>query len=80
MKLTFLGANHEVTGSCTFWKRRDSASSSTAGWSRARMSTRTSHPVAPGEIDGVLATHAHIDHTACCPCWCATASGQNLRY
>ena len=33
MKLTFLGANHEVTGSCTMLE---------AAGSRAKMCTRTS--------------------------------------
>ena len=59
MKLTFLGANHEVTGSCTMLEA--------AGQRGKNVYENQPLPVAPGEIDFVLITHAHIDHTGLLP-------------
>ena len=68
MKLTFLGANHEVTGSCTLLEAAGQRYLIDCGMEQGRDTYENQPiPVAPGEIDGVLATHAHIDHTGLLP-------------
>lgn len=68
MKLTFLGANHEVTGSCTLLEAAGRRYLIDCGMEQGRDTYENQPiPVAPGEIDGILATHAHIDHTGLVP-------------
>ena len=68
MKLTFLGANHEVTGSCTLLEAAGQRYLIDCGMEQGKdIYENQPVPVAPGEIDGVLATHAHIDHTGLLP-------------
>ena len=68
MKLTFLGANHEVTGSCTLLEAAGQRYLIDCGMEQGKdMYENQPIPVAPGEIDGVLITHAHIDHTGLLP-------------
>ena len=68
MKLTFLGANHEVTGSCTLLEAAGQRYLIDCGMEQGKdVYENQPIPVAPGEIDGVLATHAHIDHTGLLP-------------
>ena len=68
MKLTFLGANHEVTGSCTLLEAAGQRYLIDCGMEQGKdMYENQPIPVAPGEIDGVLVTHAHIDHTGLLP-------------
>ena len=68
MKLTFLGANHEVTGSCTLLEAAGQRYLIDCGMEQGKdMYENQPIPVAPGEIDSVLVTHAHIDHTGLLP-------------
>ena len=68
MKITFLGANHEVTGSCTLLEAADRRFLIDCGMEQGKnVYENQPIPVAPGEIDWVLATHAHIDHTGMLP-------------
>ena len=68
MKLTFLGANHEVTGSCTLLEAAGQRYLIDCGMEQGKdVYENQPIPVAPGEIDWVLATHAHIDHTGMLP-------------
>ena len=68
MKLTFLGANHEVTGSCTLLEAAGQRYLIDCGMEQGKdVYENQPIPVALGEIDGVLATHAHIDHTGLLP-------------
>ena len=68
MKLTFLGANHEVTGSCTLLETAGLRFLIDCGMEQGKDNYENQPlPVAPGEIDGVLVTHAHIDHTGHLP-------------
>ena len=68
MKLTFLGANHEVTGSCTLLEAAGQRYLIDCCMEQGKdVYENQPIPVAPGEIDGVLATHAHIDHTGLLP-------------
>ena len=68
MKLTFLGANHEVTGSWTLLEAAGQRYLIDCGMEQGKdVYENQPIPVAPGEIDGVLATHAHIDHTGLLP-------------
>ena len=68
MKITFLGANHEVTGSCTLLEAAGRRFLIDCGMEQGRdVYENQPIPVAPGEVDWVLATHAHIDHTGMLP-------------
>ena len=68
MKLTFLGANHEVTGSCTLLETGGLHFLIDCGMEQGRdVYENQPLPIAPGEIDGVLLTHAHIDHSGHLP-------------
>ena len=68
MKLTFLGANHEVTGSCTLLETGGLHFLIDCGMEQGKdVYENQPLPVGPGEIDGVLLTHAHIDHSGHLP-------------
>ena len=68
MKLTFLGANHEVTGSCTMLEAAGQRVLIDYGMEQGKnVYENQPLPVAPGEIDFVLITHAHIDHSGRIP-------------
>lgn len=68
MKLTFLGAAREVTGSCTMVEAAGHRFLVDFGMEQgADVYENASLPVAPGEIDALLLTHAHIDHSGRIP-------------
>lgn len=71
MKLTFLGATHEVTGSCFFLEACDKKIVIDCGMEQGadRFENQTL-PVAPGSVDCVLLTHSHIDHSGMIPSLC----------
>ena len=72
MKLTFLGAAHEVTGSCTLLTACGRNILIDCGMEQGPDTFLNSDiPIAPGEIDCVLLTHAHIDHSGKLPLICA---------
>ena len=68
MKLTFLGATHEVTGSCTMLTAAGKRILIDCGMEQGKdIYENAPLPVSPGEVDLVLLTHAHIDHSGCLP-------------
>lgn len=68
MKLTFLGAAHEVTGSCTLLEACGRKILVDCGMEQgADIYENCELPVNPGEIDAVFLTHAHIDHSGKIP-------------
>ncbi len=68
MKLEFLGAAHEVTGSCHYVKLGDVHLLVDCGMEQgADLYENQEIPVNPAEIDYVLVTHAHIDHSGLLP-------------
>ena len=68
MKLKFLGAAHEVTGSCTLLEAAGKRILIDCGMEQgADLYENCSMPVLPMEIDAVLLTHAHIDHSGKLP-------------
>ena len=68
MKLTFLGANHEVTGSCTLLEAAGQRILIDCGMEQGRdVFENVPLPLAPGDVDALLVTHAHIDHTGHIP-------------
>ena len=68
MKIMFIGANHEVTGSCTLIEACGKRIMVDCGMEQgAEIFENCELPVAPGEIDAVCITHAHIDHTGKLP-------------
>lgn len=68
MKLKFLGAAHEVTGSCTLLMTGDYKILIDCGMEQgADIYENCELPVLPAEIDCVLLTHAHIDHSGKLP-------------
>ena len=68
MKITFLGAAHEVTGSCTYIEVGDKKGLVDYGMEQGRdLFENEPIPVPPEEIDFVLLTHAHIDHSGLLP-------------
>lgn len=68
MRLTFLGATHEVTGSCFYLEACEKKILIDCGMEQGPdIYENASLPVAPGEIDMVLLTHAHMDHSGKLP-------------
>ncbi len=68
MKLTFLGAAREVTGSCTLVEAAGHRFVVDCGMEQGRDTyENVESPIAPGEIEAVLVTHAHIDHSGQIP-------------
>ena len=68
MKMTFLGAAHEVTGSCTYLEVGDKKGLVDYGMQQGRdLFENEPIPVPPAELDFVLLTHAHIDHAGLLP-------------
>ena len=68
MKLTFIGADHEVTGSMHLLETDDLKILIDCGMEQGRnIYCSAELPVSYGEIDYIIATHAHIDHTGMIP-------------
>ena len=68
MKLVFIGATHEVTGSCTYLEACGKRILIDFGMEQGRDAYENVRiPCTPGEIDYVLLTHAHIDHSGLLP-------------
>jgi metallo-beta-lactamase family protein len=68
MKLTFLGATHEVTGSCYFLEVCGKKILIDCGMEQGIDTYENqSIPVSSAEIDAVLLTHAHMDHSGKLP-------------
>ena len=68
MKLTFLGAAHEVTGSCTLLEACGRHILIDCGMEQgADTYENCDLPVSAGDIDAILLTHAHIDHSGKIP-------------
>jgi metallo-beta-lactamase family protein len=75
MKLSFVGAAQEVTGSCYLVETDDLRFLVDCGMHQggreAQMRNREPWPVDPRTLDFVLVTHAHIDHSGLLPRLCA---------
>ncbi|MGI6279980.1 MAG: MBL fold metallo-hydrolase RNA specificity domain-containing protein [Acutalibacteraceae bacterium] len=68
MKVTFIGADHEVTGSCTLLEACGKRILIDCGMEQGPdIYENCDLPVAPGEIDAICLTHAHIDHSGKIP-------------
>lgn len=68
MKMTFIGAAHEVTGSCTYLEACGKRFLVDFGMEQGRdVYENVRIPCAPSQIDFVLLTHAHIDHSGLLP-------------
>lgn len=68
MRLTFIGADHEVTGSCHFLEVGNTKVLIDCGMEQGNNVYQNAElPVGYHEIDYVLLTHAHIDHAGMLP-------------
>ena len=68
MKLTFLGANHEVTGSCTLLEAAGQRYLIDCGMEQGKdLFENQELPVAASVLDFALVTHAHVDHSGLLP-------------
>ena len=68
MKIEFLGAAHEVTGSCHYLEAGDKHILIDCGMQQGPdLYENQEIPVNPATIDYVLVTHAHIDHSGLLP-------------
>ena len=68
MKLCFIGAAHEVTGSCTYINACGKSFLVDFGMEQGvDVYENTQVPTSPSNIDFVLLTHAHIDHSGLLP-------------
>ena len=68
MKLTFLGATHEVTGSCYYLEACGKHIVIDCGMEQGPdFYVNQELPVLPGQVEYVLLTHAHIDHSGKLP-------------
>ena len=72
MKLTFLGAARNVTGSCTLIEIKNHRILVDCGYFQERKFQGRNwddFPVKPDSIDIILMTHAHLDHCGLLPRW-----------
>lgn len=68
MKLTFIGAAHEVTGSCTLLEVGRKHILIDCGMEQGGDTYENCElPVSPSDIDAICLTHAHIDHSGMIP-------------
>ena len=68
MKLTFIGAAHEVTGSCHYLEACGKRILVDCGLEQGPdIYENPDIPVTPSMIDTILLTHAHIDHSGKIP-------------
>ena len=68
MKITFVGATHEVTGSCYFLEAAGKKFLVDCGMEQGPDNFENIPiPVPASELDFVLLTHAHIDHSGKLP-------------
>ena len=68
MKITFIGATHEVTGSCYYLEAAGRKFLVDYGMEQGPDYYENKElPVAPGDLDFVLLTNAHMDHSGNLP-------------
>lgn len=68
MKLTFLGATHEVTGSCFYLEACGKHMLIDCGMEQGKDTFENQEiPIPASQIDAVLLTHAHMDHSGKLP-------------
>ncbi len=68
MKLTFIGATHEVTGSCTLLEVGGKYFLVDCGMEQGiNVFENVPLPVSPSQVEAVFLTHAHIDHSGMLP-------------
>ena len=68
MIMEFLGADHEVTGSCHFLQIGEKKMCIDCGMEQGTdVYVNQELPVNPTELDYIFLTHAHIDHTGLLP-------------
>jgi len=68
MKITFIGATHEVTGSCYYLEAAGRKFLVDCGMEQGpNYYENREIPVNPGDLDFVLLTHAHMDHSGNLP-------------
>ena len=71
MKIQFIGATHEVTGSCTLLEVGGKIYLVDCGMEQGKdIFENVPIPVNPAEIEAVFLTHAHIDHSGMLPKLC----------
>lgn len=71
MKIQFIGATHEVTGSCTLLEVNQRYYLVDCGMEQGRdIFQNITLPVPASRIDAVFLTHAHIDHSGMLPRLC----------
>ena len=68
MTITFLGAAHEVTGSMTLLEVGDKKGLVDCGMEQGKdLFQNEELPVPAKDLDFVLLTHAHVDHSGMLP-------------
>lgn len=68
MKITFIGADHEVTGSCHCLQACGKNILIDCGMEQGQdMYENVELPVSAADVDYILLTHAHIDHSGLIP-------------
>lgn len=68
MRIIFIGAAHEVTGSCTLIEACGRRIIVDCGLEQGKDIYKNCEiPVSAGDVDAILLTHAHIDHSGMIP-------------